>query len=374
MRGKKYVVGVTEMHGAYDEVRRNPPKGVDYIEMPRLGPQFRFLQSPIKGYFYRFDDTQVDIVESVISPVITSKPWFFSLAVYQEALAFNFFGLPTPKFLRSAIVNYLLKKDNCKGLLFWSQAGLETAKSYGGISDKAILDKMYVVYPAVRKIDVQRTCNNDEKVRLLFSGDFFRKGGMNVVDTFLKLCIPYPQLELIVCCSETIDFNGCNPLIKDRYLNILKDHHQIRFLGRIPREELLDEIMPQVDIYLLPTYNEAFGFAVLEAMAFGIPVIATNIMALPELIVDEKTGYLIDVSEFDMDTLFRGYVVDNLPAEFAECVTSQLCIKLEDAIKNPEKRRLMGDAAQQRARELFSVDARNSTIKRLYDISLSCKT
>jgi hypothetical protein len=32
--------------------------------MQRLGPQFRFLQSSIKRYFYRFDDSQVDIIES----------------------------------------------------------------------------------------------------------------------------------------------------------------------------------------------------------------------------------------------------------------------------------------------------------------------
>ncbi|MEP1446585.1 MAG: glycosyltransferase family 4 protein [Paraglaciecola sp.] len=370
MEGQKYIVGVTEMHGAYEEVRLKPPKNFDYIEMPRLGPQFRFLRSPIKGYFHRFDDSNVNIVESVISPVVTNKPWFFSLAVYQEALAFNFLGLPTPKFLRSAIVNYLLKKDNCIGLLFWSQAGLETAKSYGGITNKAIINKMHVVYPAVRKISVQRTCDDDKVVRLLFSGDFFRKGGMNVVDTFLTLCDTYTQLELIVCSSETIDFNGCNSLIRKRYLNILKDHHQIQFLGRIPREQLLDEIMPKIDIYLLPTYNEAFGFAVLEAMAFGIPVVATNIMALPELIVDDQTGYLIDVSEFDIDTLFKGYVVDNLPTEFIESVTSQLLQKLEDAINNPGKRRDMGKAAQQRACEMFSIEARNSTMKRLYDACL----
>jgi glycosyltransferase involved in cell wall biosynthesis len=370
MLSKKRVIGVTEMHGAYDEVRLNPPKNVAYIEMPRLGPEFRFIRSPIKGYFDRFDDSQVDIVESVISPVMTSKPWFFSLAVYQEALAFNFFGLPTPKFLRSALINRLLRKDNCKGLLFWSHAGLETAKSYGGITDKAIINKMHVVYPAVRKIDAQRKYDNDKKVRLLFSGDFFRKGGINVIDSFLKLCNSYSQLELIICCSESIDFNGSEPLIKEYYLDILKNHKQIIFLGRIPRKQLLDEIMPKVDLYLLPTYNEAFGFAVLEAMAFGIPVIATNIMALPELIVDEKTGYLIDVSQFDMDTMFKGYVVGKLPSDFSECVTSQLSQKLEDAIKNPEKIRHMGKAAQLRARELFSIDARNTAMRNLYNTCL----
>jgi glycosyltransferase involved in cell wall biosynthesis len=359
-------IGVTELHGAYDEISKNPPTGFNYIELQRNGPQYSWLRSPIKGYFDNFDDESVDIVESVISPVVTSKPWFFSLAVFQEALAFDAYGLPIPKLMRTAFISKLIMKDNCQSLLFWSEAGLKTASSYGGISSSKVLDKMQVVYPAVREINVERTNHLDDTFRILFSGDFFRKGGMNVLDAFCELAKSYSNIELTICCDTNIDFNGVTEELKRKYLSVITSHPQIQFLGRIPRETLLNNVMPNIDVYLLPTYNEAFGFAVLEAMAFGIPVIATNIMALPELIKHDETGLLIDISEYDIDTLFKGYVVDKLPSEFVASVTQQLVSHLQSLIADKDMATSMGLNGKIRARQKFSTTARNNVMEKLY--------
>ncbi|WP_414828114.1 glycosyltransferase family 4 protein [Alteromonas sp. H39] len=367
---KTYRVGVTELHGAYDEIRQNPPQGFEYTEMRCNGPQYSWMRSPIEGYFDNFVDDNVDIVESVISPVVTKKPWFFSLAVFQEALAFSCLGFPIPKPMRTAFINRLISKDNCHSLLFWSQAGLNTAKSYGGIKSSRVLDKMRVVYPAVRKVELERKNGEDGKFRMLFSGDFFRKGGMNVVDAFTELAKSYPHIELVVCCDTKIDFNGVTDTLKNSYLSVLESHSQIRFLGRIPRDQLLKDIMPVIDVYLLPTYNEAFGFAVLEAMAYGIPVIATNVMALPELISDGDTGLLIDVSDYDIERLFKGYVVYKLPTEFVDTVTRQLTAYLVSLIEDEHGRTAMGQSAQARARTHFSTDARNKIMSKLYQDAL----
>jgi glycosyltransferase involved in cell wall biosynthesis len=47
------------------------------------------------------------------------------------------------------------------------------------------------------------------------------------------------------------------------------------------------------DVLVLPSYSEGMGIAVLEAMAAGLPVVATRTGGIPEAVVDEKTGYLI---------------------------------------------------------------------------------
>ena len=47
-----------------------------------------------------------------------------------------------------------------------------------------------------------------------------------------------------------------------------------------------------MDILLMPSVREGFGLSIAEAMACGLPVVATNCSAIPELIDDGKGGFL----------------------------------------------------------------------------------
>lgn len=67
----------------------------------------------------------------------------------------------------------------------------------------------------------------------------------------------------------------------------LEEH--VSFLGK---QESFDCILKRADIFLLPSENESFGLAALEAMSCGVPVVASNAQGIPEVIVDGVTGYL----------------------------------------------------------------------------------
>jgi N-acetyl-alpha-D-glucosaminyl L-malate synthase BshA len=64
---------------------------------------------------------------------------------------------------------------------------------------------------------------------------------------------------------------------------------QTLFLGKYAS---VDELLACADLFLLPSRNESFGLAALEALACGTPVIATNTGGIPELVRHETTGYL----------------------------------------------------------------------------------
>ena len=125
-------------------------------------------------------------------------------------------------------------------------------------------------------------------------------------------------------------------------------------------------ILPNTDIYLLPTYVETFGFALLEAMAFGVPIISTNHFAIPEIVQDRVAGFLIDTNQFNYDQLFRGYVVNRIPLEFREYLSENVFKYLCQLIEAPELRKQLGMAGVNTARTKFSFETRNRRMLEIY--------
>ena len=136
-------------------------------------------------------------------------------------------------------------------------------------------------------------------------------------------------------------------------------------MGRVPRETFLNNLLPNTDIYVLPTYGDAFGFAVLEAMAYGIPVISTNYMALPEMISQGESGYMIDISQYDCMKMFKGCYVNTLPSDFNSYVTSTLVKYLSELLSSIEIRKSFGEKGIAITKSKFSFEQRT---KRMHDI------
>jgi len=67
---------------------------------------------------------------------------------------------------------------------------------------------------------------------------------------------------------------------------------EVRFWGQVPHEEL-PERLNQMDLLVMPSLSESFGVAALEAAACELPVIATRVGGLPEVVRDGQTGYLV---------------------------------------------------------------------------------
>jgi len=76
-----------------------------------------------------------------------------------------------------------------------------------------------------------------------------------------------------------------------RELQLCED---IRFLGK---QDAVEEILAISDLFIIPSANESFGLAALEAMACEVPVISSNAGGLPEVNHNDVTGYLSDVGD-----------------------------------------------------------------------------
>ena len=67
----------------------------------------------------------------------------------------------------------------------------------------------------------------------------------------------------------------------------------IQFTGQIDNEKVL-EYMAQADIFVLPSLSEGFPIVILEAMASKLPIVATNVRGLPDIVEDGVNGFLVE--------------------------------------------------------------------------------
>jgi N-acetyl-alpha-D-glucosaminyl L-malate synthase BshA len=112
---------------------------------------------------------------------------------------------------------------------------------------------------------------------------------IDVVDVFLRLREHVPCRLLMVGdgpergrveqhCRDT---DACN---------------SITFIGSLP---LIEEVLVGADLFILPSETESFGLAALEALSCEVPVIATDIGGLPEVVIHGENGYLHEVGDVE---------------------------------------------------------------------------
>ncbi len=83
----------------------------------------------------------------------------------------------------------------------------------------------------------------------------------------------------------------------------------VLFLGK---HQSVDELLSCADLFLLPSENESFGLAALEAMASGAPVVASRVGGVPEVVASEDVGALLPVGDVEgMADAALGWLLDD---------------------------------------------------------------
>ena len=128
-----------------------------------------------------------------------------------------------------------------------------------------------------------------EGEKLLIHTSNFRtvKRVEDVLRIFVGVREKIPAKLLLV--GDGPDRNRMEKLARD-----LGVHHDLRFLGKL---EAVEEVLSVGDLFLMPSENESFGLAALEAMACEVPVVSTNAGGIPELNVHGVTGMLSEIGD-----------------------------------------------------------------------------
>jgi glycosyltransferase involved in cell wall biosynthesis len=232
------------------------------------------------------------------------------------------------KFLVSALNIYDLN-FNLMGapLVVWSRFAKKVHIELGCDPKKIV-----VIAPGIEKLRGKKI--DQGAFKILFVGVWFeRKGGEVVLKAFELLKKRYPSIKLTV-----IGQLPRNLVLPEGILH--KDY--------VPRERLIKEVFSPADVLVLvPELAEGYGLVVLEAASLGIPAVVTAVYALPELVKDGKTGFVIKPGN-----------------------ALALAEALAKLIKNRQLLRRMGKEAKARFLQRFYLEVTNKKLLETYHEAL----
>ncbi len=193
---------------------------------------------------------------------------------------------------------------------------------------------MRVIHPGVPDPGTVHFLKREKRttVNILFVGTWFeRKGGRLLVDAYRELVRRHAHISLTII--------GNIPLSVD-----LHDVPNVSHKTWVPHDCIVRDYYPHADIFVLvPPKAEGYGFVVVEAMSFGIPVIVTNVCALPELVEHGKSGLVIKPGSLH-----------------------QLTDALEQLIIDKTLRRTMSKEARKRFLRAFSIRVSQKRLTEVY--------
>jgi glycogen synthase len=140
---------------------------------------------------------------------------------------------------------------------------------------------------------VRRTFPQGAKLRLLYVGRVKAEKGVHVaIESVAQLKRMKPDLDIRLDLIGDGDAEYINYL-KIRAADVVREAGVITFKGNMNRSELLRQYR-NYDILLVPSiWQEPFGIIILEAMSQGIPVVASSVGGIPEIIRHRESGMLV---------------------------------------------------------------------------------
>lgn len=186
--------------------------------------------------------------------------------------------------------------------------------------------------------DKPRQFNNGEKLTIGVVSRLETIKGMDlVVPAFAEIHKDFPKTSLLVVgdgsLRESMEVMTISSGLSD----------SVSFAGRQPQDRL-QEFYDKIDILLMPSRSEGFGLTAVEGMARGCILVAADTGGLPEVVRNEKDGYL------------------HRPEDLKD-----LSDKIKYLIKDRNRMAIFSRAALQRARD-FSSEKYNTKIHALYQL------
>lgn len=357
-------------HQIYQEIVNYPPEEIEYVgvsgetkkgkyyEKKKLKENIgRLLQRLKIPRMIPVRSGKFDLIHSSRGIIpLTKKPWVIDMEHVH-----SFFGL-NPNLIKNKFWKKFIEKKlaskNCKAILCHCDATRQAFFYY--LDCRKFKDKIKVLYPASHLISIKKV--KSKKVRILALISLFEhKGGPQILEAFSRLEKKYKNIELLLRADVPKEFkekyNSKNIKYSDYFSNIL------------PREELLKKVYSQADIFLYPTFCDSFGYSLIDALISKLPVVTTNLFAVPEIVQDRKNGFIVKIPRYSLGKgFFQVHPHKKITKSENEEIINSIFKSLELLIKNKRLRERMGKESFNLVQKgKFSIIERNRNLRKIYE-------
>ncbi len=212
-------------------------------------------------------------------------------------------------------------------------------------------DKVHVIYNGIDPDEFAPNPRTDQlaghgvdpsRPYVLFVGRITRqKGLIHLLEAATHFA---PGAQLVLCAGEP-DTPDISREVQTRVSHLQATRGHVVWINRMLEREALSQLFTHARVFVCPSVYEPFGIVNLEAMASGVPVVASAVGGIPEVVVPEVTGKLVS---FENDGSPFGTPRDH--GVFAR----DLAEAINDLLDNPDKARQMGQAGRNRVVNVFS--------------------
>ena len=189
----------------------------------------------------------------------------------------------------------------------------------------------------------------------LFVGRITRQKGLPYLLRAAARLPPEVQLVLVAGAPDTPEINAeVEALIGE----LRNERHGVVWIAEMMPKTQVIALLSAATVFACPSVYEPLGIVNLEAMACGLPVVATATGGIPEVVVHGATGWLVPIEP----------VIDGsgIPVD-ADRFVSDLAAALNEALSDPVRARAYGQAGRERAVESFSWSSIGDQTMRVYE-------
>ncbi|MEL6980836.1 MAG: glycosyltransferase [Actinomycetota bacterium] len=204
------------------------------------------------------------------------------------------------------------------------------------------MDRVHIIHCGVKPDRLHAVDHHGTGDRMVFVGRVVEQKGLGVLFESMQHLLPeYPNLSLTVVG----DGPHRESLSRRAAAMGLGDH--VEFVGAKSQAEVV-ELLAKADLFVLPSYAEGVPVVVMEALGSGIPVVASFVGGMAELVEDDQTGFLVRPGDPD-----------------------QLADRIGRLVGDPELRARLGTNGRNRVAAEFDADAEATRLGTLFADSVA---